>query len=77
MVAAPAIVPLVELSNVFAQPVEVKVVNCAVAYVLLPPEQFVLTLQSYNVADVNPLKLTDMEVVPVTALIHVADALVL
>ena len=75
MVAAPDVVPLVELSNVLAQVVEVKVVNCALVYVLLPPEQFVLTLQSYNVADVNPLILTDVEVVPVTALIHVEDEL--
>ena len=74
MVAAPDVVPLVELSNVLAQVVVVfEVVNCAAAYVLLPLEQFVLTLQSYNVADVNPLILTDVAVVPVTALVQVED----
>jgi hypothetical protein len=76
MLAAPDVVPLVELSNVLAQVVVVvKVVNCAVAYVLLPTEQLVLTLQSYNVADVNPLIFIEVEVVPVAALIHVAEAL--
>jgi hypothetical protein len=65
-------VPLVELSNVLAQVVD-KVLNCAVAYVLLPPEQVALTRQSYNVADVNPLKATEVEVVAVAALVHVDD----
>lgn len=74
MVAAPEIVPFVELSNVLAQ-VVLTVANCAVAYVLLPPEQVALTLQSYKVADVSPLNATDVEVVPVAALIHVADEL--
>jgi hypothetical protein len=73
MVAAPDMVPLVVTSNGPGQVVVVEVVNCAVVYVLLPLEQFVLTLQSYNVADVNPLKLTDVDVVPVAALVHVDD----
>jgi hypothetical protein len=76
MVAAPDIVPLVELSNVLAQ-VVLTVVNCAVVYVLLPLEQFVLTLQSYNVAAVNPLTVTEVEVVAVAALIHVDEELAL
>jgi hypothetical protein len=63
----------VETSNGPGQVVVVKVVNCAVEYVLLPPEQFALTLQSYKVADVNPLKATEVEVVPLAALIHVAE----
>jgi hypothetical protein len=73
MVAAPDMVPLVDTSNGPGQVVVVEVVNCAVAYVLLLPEQFVLTLQSYNVAAVNPLKLTDVDVVPVTALVQGED----
>ena len=77
MVAAPDMVPLVDTSNGPGQVVVVEVVNCAVAYVLLPAEQFVLTLQSYNVAAVKPLKATDVEVVAVAALIHVEEELAL
>lgn len=70
MVAAPAMVPLVEVSLALAQLVE-EVVNCAAVFTLVSLAQVVLTRQSYKVAAVKPLTLTDVEVVPDAALIQV------
>ena len=77
MVAAPDMVPLVVTSNGPGQLVVVKVVNCAVAFALLPPEQFALTLQSYNVPDARLPILTDVEEIPEARLSQVADELAL
>jgi hypothetical protein len=72
MVAAPEVVPLVELSNVLAQVVD-KVVNCALVYVPLPPEQVALTCQSYKVPAVKLPMLTEVEEIPEARLSHVDD----
>ena len=49
------------------------VVNCAAAKGLVPLAQVALTLQSYNELAVKPLRLNEVAVVLVVALVHVDD----
>ena len=59
--AAPLLVPFVLLSYTLIQlEVTVAVVNCAVALLLLPPEQVASTLQSYNVPEERFVKLAEL-----------------
>ena len=71
------VVMAVVVKPVGALQIGAAVVNCACVYPLVPLLQFVLTLQSCKVEADKPDKLTEVAVVPVAALIHVAEALAL
>ena len=60
-------------SNAVAHVDAALVVNCAAEGVLEPDEQFVVTLQSYNVEAVRPVILADVPVCAVDTLVHVDD----
>ena len=60
-------------SNAVAHEDAAVVVNCAAAAVLVPDEQFVVTLQSYNEDAVKPVKLAETPVCAVEKLVQVPE----